>query len=193
MKKAVKLFFMMFVVISLIFVCDKNISAATLSDFQEKPAWINVNFDVNTKIMAHNGQLTNLEPIYIQAITEKYMIGEPESPFSIAGFTITVVRDDGETVSFDTTTSAKNPCAYFERLFYMTDPVVTHPDWGDETWEAIKSQTVYVGMDEEMAEMSWGKPKRINTTTYSWGTFEQWCYYSSYLYFENGILNSWQD
>ena len=35
--------------------------------------------------------------------------------------------------------------------------------------------------------------KDINKTVGSWGIHEQWIYSSHFLYFENGILTSWQD
>jgi hypothetical protein len=48
-------------------------------------------------------------------------------------------------------------------------------------------------MTDEMVRLSWGSPRDINRSVGSWGVHEQWVYYSSYLYFENGILTSWQD
>lgn len=57
----------------------------------------------------------------------------------------------------------------------------------------IFSGKVWLGMTKEMAEDSWGKPKDVNRTVGSWGVKEQWVYSDAYLYFDNGILNSWQD
>ncbi|GAH38631.1 unnamed protein product [marine sediment metagenome] len=52
-------------------------------------------------------------------------------------------------------------------------------------------------MTKEQVEVSWGKPRDINKSVGSWGVHEQWIYrkfsHSTYLYFENGILTSWQD
>jgi hypothetical protein len=59
---------------------------------------------------------------------------------------------------------------------------------------AAKKEGVTIGMTkEQVLGSSWGKPSRINTSTYSFGTKEQWVYdryQNGYLYFENGILTS---
>lgn len=49
---------------------------------------------------------------------------------------------------------------------------------------------VIIGMStEQVLNSSWGKPQKVNTTTTSLGTREQWVYGNgNYLYFENGIL-----
>lgn len=40
----------------------------------------------------------------------------------------------------------------------------------------------------------WGKPQKINRSTYQFGTREQWVYGDgNYLYFHDGILNSIQN
>lgn len=52
---------------------------------------------------------------------------------------------------------------------------------------------VWMGMTEEMAEYSWGRPQTINRSVGSWGVSEQWVYgVGNYLYFGNGKLTSWQ-
>ena len=57
----------------------------------------------------------------------------------------------------------------------------------------IKNHQVKLGMTTEQVELSLGKPNRINRHVGKWGVNEQWVYGYSYLYFENGILTSWQD
>ena len=53
---------------------------------------------------------------------------------------------------------------------------------------------VRIGMTQDEAIISMGKPYDINRTVGSYGTHEQWCYNGGvYLYFEDGILSSWQD
>ncbi|HNX29552.1 MAG TPA: hypothetical protein PKN87_09140 [Syntrophomonadaceae bacterium] len=56
------------------------------------------------------------------------------------------------------------------------------------------SKKVYIGMTQEEAISSMGgKPYDINKTVGNWGTHEQWCYDGGiYLYFEDGLLTSWQ-
>lgn len=53
----------------------------------------------------------------------------------------------------------------------------------------------YIGMTSIQVENStWGKPKKINKTTYEWGTTEQWCYSNNrYIYLDNGIVTSIQE
>ena len=55
----------------------------------------------------------------------------------------------------------------------------------------------FTGMTDEMAIESWGEPDEVNRSVNAFGTNEQWIYGSitsrKYLYFDNGILTSWQD
>ena len=56
-----------------------------------------------------------------------------------------------------------------------------------------KQKGVSIGMTRErVLQSSWGRPDKVNTTTYAHGTHEQWVYNTGYvrgyLYFENGIL-----
>ena len=53
-----------------------------------------------------------------------------------------------------------------------------------------------VGMTAEQCRYLWGRPTVVNRTTTALGTSEQWCYgewCKPALYFQNGILVSWQD
>lgn len=61
-----------------------------------------------------------------------------------------------------------------------------------------------IGMTREQVIAAKGEPNDKNYTVGSWGTHEQWVYggycrvtktytSASYLYFENGILTSWQN
>ena len=60
--------------------------------------------------------------------------------------------------------------------------------------ERKKQQGVSIGMTkQEVLDSNWGEPERINKSTYSWGTKEQWVYPNyNYLYFENDKLTSIQ-
>lgn len=71
---------------------------------------------------------------------------------------------------------------------------IQHPDW---PWALIDEGEIKLGMTDEMVRASWGDPDDINRSVGSWGVHEQWVYPRSsydddYLYFENGILTSWQ-
>jgi len=71
-----------------------------------------------------------------------------------------------------------------------------NPQWGSDTCSRISQQKIWLGMEDDMALLSWGPPSDINKSVGSWGVREQWVYgwtsNVSYLYFENGILTSWQ-
>jgi len=63
---------------------------------------------------------------------------------------------------------------------------------------AILAGRIALGMTKKMAIASWGEPDGINRTVGLFGVHEQWTYdggsqNTKYLYFENGILTSWQD
>lgn len=65
--------------------------------------------------------------------------------------------------------------------------------WGASTAKDIVEGYVRIGWNKAKCRMSWGEPRDINTSIGVWGRHEQWCYNSSYLYFENGILTSIQN
>lgn len=56
-----------------------------------------------------------------------------------------------------------------------------------------KSQYITLGMTKSQVRSIKGDPIDINKHVGSWGIHEQWVYNRSYLYFENGILTSWQN
>lgn len=75
-----------------------------------------------------------------------------------------------------------------KRLIYLTEK------FGRQNALKIIDNKISLGMTKEMVRESWGGPKDINRTVGSWGIHEQWVYHgNSYLYFEDGILTSWQD
>lgn len=53
-------------------------------------------------------------------------------------------------------------------------------------WTTILEGKVKIGMTEEMVRLSWGDPDKINKASYG----DQWVYGNQYLYFENGMLKS---
>lgn len=58
--------------------------------------------------------------------------------------------------------------------------------------ESCDSKKIQRGMNAEQVRFAWGDPDDINEFVNRFGTQEQWIYGSSYLYFNNGILDSWQ-
>lgn len=66
--------------------------------------------------------------------------------------------------------------------------------YGTEVANKIIAGKIWLGMTDAMSKESWGLPNDINRTVGNWGVHEQWIYPSNvYLYFENGVLTSWQD
>lgn len=80
----------------------------------------------------------------------------------------------------------------FPIAWHTKDPKAMYPKWSAEIWKTIEATKIKIGMTPEMAEMSWGKPQKINQDSGSWGIHEQWIYDDQYLYFENGKLTSFQ-
>ena len=87
-------------------------------------------------------------------------------------------------------------------LTYRGQQLKAHPEWPAEIIEIIKAGDIFIGMTKDQVMASRGRPLHINKTTGEWGVHEQWCYTDSifspksytyaYIYFENGIVTSWQ-
>lgn len=74
--------------------------------------------------------------------------------------------------------------------------------FGNSTYQKLKDGNYWLGMTEEMARVALGSPNDINRSVGKWGEHEQWIYETRfqgklyiklYLYFENGILSSYQN
>lgn len=59
--------------------------------------------------------------------------------------------------------------------------------------QLIKERRIQMGITTCMAIAAWGRPEDINRSVGSFGVHEQWVYPASYLYFEDGVLTSFQD
>lgn len=63
----------------------------------------------------------------------------------------------------------------------------------------IEKYDYWMGMTPDMAIVTMGRPNDINRTVTKYSTDKQWVYNdadgipNTFLYFENGKLNSWQD
>jgi hypothetical protein len=65
--------------------------------------------------------------------------------------------------------------------------------YGKDIGQKLLDGYYWIGMTSKMALVSLGEPRSINKSVGKWGTHEQWVYYATYLYFENGILTSYQN
>jgi hypothetical protein len=65
--------------------------------------------------------------------------------------------------------------------------------YGVVNTDKILAGKIWLGMTKDMVIESWGKPEDINRTVTTYSVSEQWIYGEKYLYFDDGILTSWQD
>jgi hypothetical protein len=65
--------------------------------------------------------------------------------------------------------------------------------WSSRITNAVINKDIILGMTKEQVIASWYRPNDINRSVGSWGVHEQWIYNNTYLYFEDGILTSFQD
>jgi hypothetical protein len=70
--------------------------------------------------------------------------------------------------------------------------LIQSKNWPESIKQDVLNRKVGIGMTQEQVTLSWGKPERINQSVGPWGTHEQWIYGHTYLYFENGVLRSYQ-
>lgn len=71
--------------------------------------------------------------------------------------------------------------------------VNAHPELSEENRNNILTGMIQIGMTADQVEASCGKPSSgVNSTVTSRGRREQWVYDNCYLYFENGVLTSYQ-
>lgn len=86
---------------------------------------------------------------------------------------------------------------------HIEDGAVVIDDADGHTWEQMKKistktaelRSPIIGMTAEEIRLStWGDPDKINKSTYSWGTSEQWVYEGyRYIYLDDGIVTSIQE
>ena len=63
----------------------------------------------------------------------------------------------------------------------------------EEIATMIHKGEVRIGMTTEQCRAAWGRPERVNRSVGSYGVHEQWVYGRTYLYFEDGVMTSFQD
>lgn len=68
-----------------------------------------------------------------------------------------------------------------------------HKDWDRRFCDSIVRRKVLQGMSPGQVRAAWGRPENINRTVIPGHTSEQWVYGDTYLYFDDGVLTSWQE
>ena len=71
-----------------------------------------------------------------------------------------------------------------------------HPEWDFDDCNTIAKRQINLGMTKAQVAAAWGRPYKINKTTGSYGTHEQWVMHEmggSYVYFEDGVCTTIQN
>lgn len=136
-----------------------------------------------------NSKLPGLTKVKITDL--KFFTGEYETLITIY---IKVDTQEAE-ITFNYYTNMKDIIPKVKEAFYIKDPSsIIIAKWGKKVLRVIKEGEIFLGMTTEQVRLSWGLPKDINRSIGAWGIHEQWVYGDyTYLYFENGILTSFQD
>jgi len=142
--------------------------------------------------------VAHLEPLEIVAIREV----DPNAPIVFASpsvMSLVQVRNaKGQTGWFTIyDTSSARGFHYreaLEEVFFLSDPRKEYK-WPASIWRLIEARKIQLGMTPDMVRLSWGPPRRVNRSIYTFGVHEQWVYgdYGPYLYFEDGKLTAIQD
>lgn len=76
----------------------------------------------------------------------------------------------------------------------LQEKAKTSNNYGIYNIKEVKTDPLIGMTDEEVINSTWGKPEKINKTTYAWGITEQWCYKDNrYIYFDNGNVTAIQE
>lgn len=75
---------------------------------------------------------------------------------------------------------------------YEAQLLVQHPEWAPEIRKAVSCHEVEIGMTSVQVTDALGSPDKVNTTTTSDDTSEQWVYHSQYVYLDNGTVTATQ-
>ena len=103
--------------------------------------------------------------------------------------------------------SGEDETAY-DRETRLANYLKKYPETSSSLRQSILNGSLVIGMTQEQVLVALGKPEDINKTVTPYGTTEQWVYTyyldrrqrvdldrtkSKYVYFENGVLTSWQE
>lgn len=65
--------------------------------------------------------------------------------------------------------------------------------YGRENGTMVANGRIWKGMTENMLKDSWGKPDKVNTDKFNYGTFTQYTYGDITFFFRDKILIDWED
>lgn len=124
-------------------------------------------------------------------------------PYNLIGLKSEIVKSWKDIKIYETISSGfgSHPESVFHNglVVLRQEMVNRNPDWSEEIKKKIVNGEVSIGMTKKQVRSSLGLPNDINKTVLEYGVHEQWIYKGfghqevSYVYFDDGILTSWQD
>src|SRR5215510_6244564 len=142
-------------------------------------------------ISCDTGQVTVIDYDELWKGSEKFYKLEERDGYSpwISAKHVEQAVKNGILVSYDPAAEAKKAVAKGKT---DRETQIMAKDWPYDIKRAVLERRILKGMTEEQVILSRGKPNHVNTSVGSWGEHEQWVYNSQYLYFENGVLKTYQ-
>ncbi|MFC1885361.1 hypothetical protein ACFL2O_11385 [Thermodesulfobacteriota bacterium] len=139
--------------------------------------------DDNERVTAEYGRL-------VEKLDGKKVLGDKEYKYGKFKL-VKIVRSYTEWVNTDSGKIFKN---HGELIRYVK---IKKSVLSEEMQQLCLDRKIRIGMTKKMVLLSWGSPDDKNTSVSSRGRREQWIYRhedfkADYLYFENGILDSFQ-
>lgn len=141
-----------------------------------KNIWVTGGFELITKEASISYELNNIEKVSVVDV-ELVQYGHA---FGRAPFFLKIKKNNGQVGFFP----------FNKDYFYEKSPIPAKTS--SRFIKAIEKSKVLIGMPKNLVLLSWGKPGKINSTVGKGYSHEQWVYDARYLYFTNGILDSFQ-
>ena len=153
---------------------------------KEKPYWI-VNGLSVTLVRPDSFSVT--APLVISEYNGKYcLVDEPSEGMREYGTTAFLFNSEGVPERCKVMVDKDN------KIYRVIDVLQNYYSM-DEYYHEKNRRDPEIGMTaEEVRESTWGEPKDINKTTYTWGVAEQWVYSGyRYIYLNDGIVTAIQE
>ncbi len=128
-----------------------------------------------------------LKPVVVSTFEHRSVEGK-KSTGSVDVFSIGVTALTGEKLSANYI--RKFSLESISNSMYIHDP--RHKKWGEKVLAAIDVGGFFIGMTKEQVRISLGPWKKVNSTVTAKHRMEQIIYDNLYLYFDNGVLRSFQ-
>ena len=170
-------------------------------EYQDSTTYISV---FNTKIYKDPSDLTGIGEI--KAGDKVIILDQNTQIYKSTGYKVSFYKVSYNDVIGWVIKETITPIAEYQRKLKLAEEKVKEEKkakadyktglikkYGATNAQRILENKFWIGMTDKMAKESLGNPDDINRTVGSWGVNEQWIYGNTYLYFENGILTSYQN